>query len=271
MRESQICRALRSPARTTLVALVLAALSAGVADAGQPGATVALPHSLRAAADTYLPGVVGEPVAGFTLDPDLASLSPGSRTYRIVSGPNAGKTEQHTIAAIPHDESTSKGQDSAGEGWRYTVGDRVLSMKVVPGESLDVVREQDKGQGVMTQYSPAEPLLIAGMSPGDSRTMQIKVAVYDLDDPTDLQHAGSLDLTLSYVGAYKVTVPAGTYDAALLVWKFKGKVGPATVDEIEARFVAPHVGMVAAAEKRDVAAMLIYRDKSKVGKVLQQP
>ena len=79
-----------------------------------------------------------------------------------------------------------------------------------------------------------------------------------------------VDLTLTYVGAYKVTVPAGTFDAALLRWHYKGKVGPATIDDIQARFIAKDMGMVADAEKLDVAAFLIYNEKTKFGKVLQQ-
>ena len=51
---------------------------------------------------------------------------------------------------------------------------------------------------------------------------------------------------------------------------FNGQIGPATVEDIQARFVAPNIGMVAAAEKRDVAAFLIYNDNTKVGKVLSQ-
>ena len=108
------------------------------------------------------------------------------------------------------------------------------------------------------------------MNAGDSKALTMKVNVYDLSDPKDVEHKGSLDVTLTYVGAYRVTVPAGTFDAALLKWDFKGKIGPASVEDIQARFVAPGIGMVAAAEKRDVAAFLIYNDNTKVGKVLVQ-
>ena len=123
---------------------------------------------------------------------------------------------------------------------------------------------------MLTRYNPPEPLLIAGMNAGDSKALTMKVNVYDLSDPKDVEHKGSLDVTLTYVGAYRVTVPAGTFDAALLKWDFKGKIGPASVEDIQARFVAPGIGMVAAAEKRDVAAFLIYNDNTKVGKVLVQ-
>lgn len=223
------------------------------------GAVVPLPADMRAAAEKYLPGVVGEPVPAFTIDPSLASLAAGTRTFKVVSGTTKAKTETHQIVA-----SEKPGQ------WRYTVGDRTVFLHETKGESLAIVSEQDNDKGVLTRYSPAQPLLIAGMNAGDEKKMTLKVNVYDLDDPEDLEHKGTLDLTLTYVGAYKVTVPAGTFDAAALRWHYKGKIGPATVDDVQARFIAKDVGVVAAAEKLDVAAMLIYSDNTKVGKVLQQ-
>jgi hypothetical protein len=223
---------------------------------------VPLPVAMAAAAQQYLPGVVGEPVPAFTIDPALASLAAGTRTYQIVSGPNSGKTETHVIKALP--------RDAAGTEWRYTIDERTAFLRSVPGESLSIASEEDSEQGVLTRYSPPEPLLIAGMNAGDTREMKINVKVYDLDDAADVEHKGTLDLTLTYVGAYKVTVPAGTFDAALLRWEYKGKVGPATIEDIQARFVAPDAGVVAMAAKRDIAAMLVYNDHSKIGKVLQQ-
>jgi NAD(P)-dependent dehydrogenase (short-subunit alcohol dehydrogenase family) len=44
------------------------------------------------------------------------------------------------------------------------------------------------------------------------------------------------NVTLTYVGAYRVTVPAGTFDAAPLKWDFKGMIGRASVEDIQARF-----------------------------------
>ena len=232
-----------------------------LAQAKGVGAVVPLPANLAAAAQQYLPGVVGEPVPAFTIDSEMAKLAAGTRTYQIVSGGNIGQTEQHVIAPLP--------RDATGTRWRYTIGPRTIFLSEVVGQSLSIVTEEDSDQGVLTRYSPPEPMLIAGMNAGDSRKMTINVKVYDLNDPDSLEHKGKVDLTFSYVGAYKVTVPAGTFDAALLVWQYKGKVGPANIEDIQARLVAPRAGMVAMAGKRDIAAMLIYNDHSKIGKVLQ--
>lgn len=234
-------------------------INTGAQDAG---AVVPLPAEMRNAAERYLPGVVGEAVPAFPIDPGLAQLAAGTRRYEIVSGGDKGKTEEHVIAPVPGDET--------GGHWRYQVAHRTVFLQQIPSQSLSIVSEEDSDQGVLTRYNPPEPLLIAGMNAGDSKTLTMKVDVYDLSDPKDVEHKGSLDVNLTYVGAYRVTVPAGIFDAALLKWDFKGKVGPASVEDIQARFVTPNVGMVAAAEKRDVAAFLIYNNNTKVGKVLAQ-
>ena len=83
-----------------------------------------------------------------------------------------------------------------------------------------------------------------------------------------VSHSGSLGLTYSYIGAYKVTVPAGTYDAALIKWTYNGSVGPANIEDTQYRFLAEDVGVVASVDKKDISAMLIYNDHSKYGKVL---
>jgi hypothetical protein len=243
-----------------VLALVLGFAAGGVAHAvaADSGALKPLPPDMRAAAEQYLPGVVGAPVPSFTISPALANLSAGTRTYQIVSGDDQGETEQHVIA-----------QGSKPNTWRYSVGDRTVFLQEIPGKSLSIISENDGDQGVVSRYSPPQPLLIAGMNAGDEKKLTMKVNVYDLDDPSDLEHQGSLDVTVTYIGAYKVTVPAGTFDAAAVRWHFKGKIGPASVEDTAVRLIANDVGMVAAAEKKDIAAFLIYNDNTKVGKVLQ--
>jgi hypothetical protein len=208
-------------------------------------------------------GVVGAPVKGSTLMAEFAPLRDGTWTYQIVGGDDAGQTEQHHVSRLDRDKS--------GASWRYAVGDKALVfIKEMSDGSLTFVTEENSEQGVVTRYEPPEPGLLTGLAPGDSRTSSVAVAVSDLSDPSVVSHNGTLDVTYSYLGAYKVTTPAGSYDAALIKWAYKGKVGPAKVDDTQYRFFAPKVGMVASVDKLDVSAFLLYQKHSKFGKVLAQ-
>jgi hypothetical protein len=112
--------------------------------------------------------------------------------------------------------------------------------------------------------------LIPALAPGESRQFSIDVKVYDLSDPNHLEHTGNVDLTYSYLGEHKVTVPAGSYSAALIKWSYKGKVWLANIEDTQYRFVTPDVGVVASIDKEDISALLIYQDHSKTGLVLQK-
>jgi len=208
-------------------------------------------------------GVIGEPVAGSTLTPSFAPLRAGTWTYRIVGGEDKGQTEQHVVTKLERDPS--------GASWRYAVGSKgVLFIKQTDDGSFVFVSQEDLDQGVISRYAPPEPGLLIGLAPGDSKDFKIAVKVYDLSDPQDVSHEGTLDVTYSYLGAYKVTTPAGTYDAALIKWTYQGKVGPAKVDDTQYRFFADKVGMVASVDKLDVSAFLVYQDHTKFGKLLAQ-
>ena len=146
----------------------------------------------------------------------------------------------------------------------------LLFIKQLDNGDLTFVTEEDSEQGVIARYDPPEPGLLNGLAPGDSRSSSIAVEVSDLSDPTVVTHKGTLDVTYSYLGAYKVTTPAGAYDAALIKWAYKGKVGPAKVDDTQYRFFADKVGMVASIDKLDISAFLLYQHHSKFGKLLAQ-
>ncbi|MFO1119583.1 MAG: hypothetical protein U1E38_05565 [Rhodospirillales bacterium] len=176
-----------------IVAIPTVRSPAGAAGAGRGGLDASRRAGAgrrgRAAAGTdagdgtaYLPGVVGQPVPAFTIDPAMASLNAGTRQYQIVSGPNAGNIENHVITPVAG--------DTTGTKWRHTVGDRSVFLQLVPGQSLNIVTEDDGDQGVSTRYSPPEPLLVAGMNAGDSTSATLNVNVYDLSDPSDLEHQG---------------------------------------------------------------------------------
>ena len=206
-------------------------------------------------------GVVGAPVAGSTLTPEFAPLRDGTWTYQIVGGKDAGQMEQQVLKRLERDLS--------GASWRYAVGSKeVVFIKQMTDGSLTFVTEEDFEQGVITRYEPPEPGLLTGLAPGDSRSSSVGVQVSDLSDPSEVSHTGTLAVTYSYLGAYKVTTPAGVYDAALIKWAYKGEVGPAKVDDTQYRLFAPKVGMVASVDKLEVSALFLYHSHSKFGKVL---
>ncbi len=70
------------------------------------------------------------------------------------------------------------------------------------------------------------------------------------------------------MGTYRVTVPAGTYEAILVRLNYGGKVGPAHTDDTAYYFFAPRVGVVAMIAQEDVEAFWVIHFDSKAGKLL---
>jgi hypothetical protein len=209
-------------------------------------------------------GVVGPEVAGQSTDAILASglVKESTSTYRIVSGPGKGSSITHEIKKAP--------LDRLGTEWRIDVGPKnTYFLGQNADGSVTVAGERDGGENVAVRYTPPQPILPAGLAPGAERQETIAVEVYDLGDLTDLSYRGTLKLTYSNLGTYQVTVPAGTFEAVLVKWVYKGKIGPASIEDIQYRFFAPGSGMVALVEKKDISAMLIYNDQSKIGKILE--
>ena len=208
-------------------------------------------------------GALGEPVAGSPLTASYAPLRDGTWTYQIVGGEDQGQSEQHVVTRLQGDPS--------GADWRYAVGNKSVQLiKQTDDGSLVFVAQEDLDQEVISRYAPPEPGLLVGMAPGDSKTFSIGVKVSDLSSPQDVSHEGKLNLTYSYIGAYRVNTPAGSYDAALIKWAYSGKVGPAKVEDTQYRFFADNVGMVASVDKLNVSAMLVYKKHTKFGKLLAQ-
>jgi hypothetical protein len=94
--------------------------------------------------------------------------------------------------------------------------------------------------------------------------------VADLSDPDVQTHSGSLDIQYTYLGAYRLQVPAGTFDAVLIKTTLTGKVGPANIQDTIYRFYAKTVGPVAVVETDDISALFVYHERTRTGKVLQE-
>jgi hypothetical protein len=226
--------------------------------------TLPLPQADRTALEQLLgSGVVGDAVAASPLTAADIPLREGTWVYRVVAGKEKGGTENDVLTQLK--------RDASGASWKLETGAKDLAFfQLGSDQNIAVLSEQDTDQGVITRFAPAEPILIPGMSPGESKKVAIDVKVYDLSSPSEVSHSGSLNLEYSYIGAYQVTVPAGSYDAALLRWVYDGSVGPASVQDTQYRFVAKDVGIVASIEKKKISALLLYHDNSNTGRVLEK-
>ena len=248
-----------------VLSAVLLAQAGRQARAADAGSIVPLPAAVRAQFDKYLgAGVVGDPVPSAPLMATDAYLPPKGTvmTYRVLEQGEKARTETHKV-----EETTDP---KFKPGWRY-VADPLgaLYFQSSSDGGAVIAGEEDRDNEVLSRFSPGEPLMIVGLKPGESRKVAVNVQVSDISDPKDITHKGNLEVTYTYIGAYKVTVPAGSFDAELIRWDYRGSVGPADIEQTDFRFIAPHAGMVAMVQNRHVSAMLIYNDKRKLGKLLQ--
>ncbi len=249
---------------SSLFVFMILALLGGLAHSAENGSPIPLAEQDRLAIEKYLgKGVVGQaiPVPALVDTSRYLNISAGIRNYRLVSGPDTGKIEHHRPTLLK--------QDANETIWRYDTGARfIFSIMGKANGDYVITGVTDNEEGVFTQYSPAEPFILQGLTPGEERNIKVGMKIFELSNPDKQTHTGTLNIGYRYVGAYKVTVPAGSFDAVLVKWTFKGKIGPASLNDTQYRFFAADVGMVAAVEQMDVSAMLIYNKQRKIARVL---
>jgi hypothetical protein len=246
-----------------VLANILFVASLGLADDNSPRP---LPDGDRRVLDEYLgPGVVGEAIAAPILAHglnDLISLHDGlAWRVRVIAGKGAGSNEVGSAALLNR---------PGGSSFRFDTGDgrNVLFGQLDQQGNLLSYASQDVQQGVISRFTPAQPIFLAAMTPGEIRRMTSHISVADLSQPDVQTHSGFLDIEFQYVGAYRLHVPAGILEAELFKTRLTGKVGPATVQDTIYRFFAKDSEPVAEVETNDVSALLIYHEKTRVGKVL---
>jgi hypothetical protein len=229
------------------------------------GNIISLPQEERQALEKYLgQGIIGKPVEAPVIENpvDLYGLRAGIWQGKITSGEKSGQDFAWTVEA-------SAGKETSG--WRGYRGKRQVDyLEKVDDGHVVVTGVIDNENGVITRYTPPEPRMRKGIKPGESHAADLEVKVYSAKNPERLKYSGKLNLTLTYIGAYAVKVPAGVYNALLFKWHYKGKVGPAKIDDAVYRFFAPGVGPVALIEFKHISAALIYRDTEKWGIVLTE-
>ena len=248
---------------TCVVSLLMLTICSGAA-AQSAGPIIPLSDGDRAQLEALLgKGVVGEALPSAPMKSTESYLPRAGRTltYQVVTQGEKPTIEIHEIA-----ETT----DAAFKpGWHYSVGDAgEMFIQKDPAGRAVTNAEKDLDKKVLSRFIPGDPLVPSGLQPGQSVTSSHRVEVYDLSNLTEVSHSGSLDVTYSHLGTFCVTVPAGSYDAALVKWSYSGKIGPANIKDSQYRFLAPNVGMVAMIQIRSISALLIYNDHTKRGKLL---
>jgi hypothetical protein len=261
---ARLCRRLK-PLRRALRVLLATAV-AGPAAAGS-GPTLPLPAADREMIERNLgKGVVGAPVPAPVIDDPARwfRLAPGAAAYKVVHGPREGDLESFRLSADP--------RSSGSHRWRYHFGEEEVGLlEVRPDGSYVLAGTHAIKDGAVTRYNPPEPLLLKGLAPGEERRQRMEVRVYDADSPDEVTYEGLLSVAHRYVGAYRFTGPAGSYDAILTKSTFSGHVGPAELEDTQYRFFAPKVGVLAAIERRSVSALLVYRTNMEVARMLAEP
>jgi hypothetical protein len=182
-------------------------------------------------------------------------------TFQITSGSKAGNTQSLGLKQARRPGGT--------QAWRWRFAPSLAAF-VTPTADGDFVVSAvtDHDDGVIVVTTPANPLVLKGIKPGESRSFKQTVAVNYLDDPSRLYHSGSMTGAYTYVGTYRVTVPAGTFDAILVRLDWRGEIWLAHVKATTWYFFARGVGVVAMITNEDVSAFWIYNVHTTTGKVL---
>ncbi len=255
--------AMRSLPRLAAVLAVTLALVSPAGEARGQGAVLPLPpDDQQKLAANLGAGVVGAALPSETIGSAAAYFPLNEKTFvfHVTSGSNTGNTQNLVL---------KKARRPGGAiSWRFNFAPSLAAFISPKGGDLIMPAISDVDEGVIVVTTPANPFVLTGMKPGESRSFRQKVSVNYLDDPTKRDWGGKLNATYTYVGTYSLTVPAGTFPAILIRFAYKGKVGPADVVYTAWYFFARDIGLVAMVNLEDVSAFWIYHNDTTIGKVL---
>ncbi len=204
---------------------------------------------------------MGEPIEAPVIRDPSEYYRPivGQWKYQITSGEQRGQDFIETLTRIPKNEQ--------GATWKRS-RDKYEDLVSVSDETIHLTNEIDHQHGYLVDFSPRGHLLTASLNPGESRTTKSTVRTFALSDPNTVYKTLRMNETYTYVGAYKVTTPAGVFDAVLFRNDFKVFAGPITVDDFRYAFYAKGVGKVAGIEHGHAVVLLVFRFNQKIPKVL---
>jgi hypothetical protein len=206
-------------------------------------------------------GVVGKALPAHPIEDagKFLDLQAGPHTFKIVAGKDQGKTQVETYSSL--------GAKNGSQHWKRTIGDQYDEFLTLSAGAGAKTAETEKEHGYRATFDPPMHEHL-GIAPGESVNLESKLRVSTEKDPSKIKYTGKMNSKLTYVGAYQVTVPAGSFEAILVKLDVKIHVGPADVEDTQYTFFAKGVGKVAEIEALRIAAALIYHSQSKTAKVL---
>ena len=232
---------------------------------GAEDSVVALPPEVAADLALLGEGVVGKALPAPPIE-DLRSYAnpgPGEWDYEIAAGGKEGqKVRTESYKRLPDRDGD--------EVWERTLGTEFIEHLRFDHENgnFSTFLEDDVELGYTSRFEPALTWLTGGEA-GKPRTVHSKLEAFKTGKPDDVSYTGAMDTTLTYVGTYEVTTPAGTWPAILLHSRSKIHIGPAKVDDSKYEFYAKGVGKIAEIESTRISALFIYNSKTRVAKLLR--
>ncbi len=207
--------------------------------------------------------VVGDAVPSKPID-DPTVLFPfhhEQRIYRFTSGRNTDKSQLETLTKIQRPGSKFV--------WRLQLAPSLVGfLKQTPEGDIVMPAVADTSEDALVVTTPPNPFVPKGMKPGETRSYSQQISVRYFDDLSNQRYSGTLKSDYTYVGTFRVTVPAGTFEAILLRAKVEGKIGPAHTHATSYGFFAPGAGLIAMILQQKVTAFWIYNIDGAGGKVL---
>lgn len=193
------------------------------------------------------------------------TLAPEEAEFSVLHGPAAGSTLRRSVGRVARTPD------------HWPAGDAKPIVITLPGRSAMYIFLDREGKILAETQLDLEHGVLVSFSPGEMRLpdreeplpYEMKVKVWDLHSPGELEHEGSMQVKVRDRGAWKVTTPAGTFDCVLYRMDYDGSVGPASVRDTNLHFISPEYGLVASVEGKRVSALLFYNTDERIALALQ--
>lgn len=252
---------------SSILLSILISLSATVANttAKAEGRIIPLPPEIAKNLELLGEGVVGKavPAPDFKDADKMLNIGPGEWKYKIVAGGKDG--------ALQRTETYEEIEPYKGNrSWKRTLGEQYIEYFHLDADGNFVKHSEDAPKlGYTTDFTPGITVPI-DLKPGETQTHKSTLHAFKTGKRDSKGFSGKATVEITYVGAYEVTTPAGTWPAVLIESAFTIKIGPAEVSDKTYIFVAPGIGRVAEVEVTNISAILIYHAHTKIAKVLSE-